>query len=89
MLVQFGELKNGKITDITKYIGFKNYVNIFTKDAYFLNSIKNTMIFMVASGVFNSWETLAVNSWRIRSASRCALPRSSDAIFLESRSYMK
>ena len=31
-----------------KYIGFKNYVNIFTKDAYFLNSIKNTMIFMVA-----------------------------------------
>ena len=23
MLVQFGELKDGKITDITKYIGFK------------------------------------------------------------------
>ena len=38
------------------------------------------------SGVFSSWETFAVNSCRILSASRCALPRSSEAIFLERRS---
>ncbi len=30
------------------YVGFANYVNIFTKDAYFLRSIRNTMIFMLA-----------------------------------------
>lgn len=29
------------------FIGFKNYVDIFTKDPYFLKSIKNTLIFMV------------------------------------------
>lgn len=28
------------------YVGFKNYVNIFTQDPYFLKSIKNTLIFM-------------------------------------------
>jgi multiple sugar transport system permease protein/cellobiose transport system permease protein len=28
------------------FIGFKNYVDIFTKDPYFLKSIKNTLIFM-------------------------------------------
>jgi multiple sugar transport system permease protein/cellobiose transport system permease protein len=29
------------------FIGFANYINIFTKDPYFLKSIKNTLIFMV------------------------------------------
>jgi multiple sugar transport system permease protein/cellobiose transport system permease protein len=28
------------------FIGFKNYVDIFTRDPYFLKSIKNTLIFM-------------------------------------------
>ncbi|MDC7290097.1 sugar ABC transporter permease [Blautia schinkii] len=28
------------------FIGFKNYVDIFTKDPYFIKSIKNTLIFM-------------------------------------------
>lgn len=29
------------------FIGFQNYVDIFTKDPYFLKSIKNTIIFML------------------------------------------
>ena len=33
----------------SKFVGFKNYVNIFTKDAYFLTSIKNTLIFMACN----------------------------------------
>lgn len=30
----------------SKFVGFANYVNIFTKDPYFLKSIGNTLIFM-------------------------------------------
>lgn len=31
----------------SKFVGLQNYVNIFTKDPYFLKSIWNTLIFMV------------------------------------------
>jgi multiple sugar transport system permease protein len=51
-------LTNRKLAGLSKYIGFKNYVNMF-KSATFLNSLKVTMIFTIGMMIITTiWALL-------------------------------
>ncbi len=52
LFLSFGKLQSFDITDV-KFVGFENYVRLFTQDAKFIKSIGNTFIYAVFTVVLS------------------------------------